>query len=101
MRERGIRVDVVRFRTEDKDTMNALDGFATAGGGSVLAAHDTVAVGDAFQASARSLKSQAKFEITTPEQLSGTHTIRLEGNSRPFRSKPINCRPLWINFLNR
>lgn len=81
VRERGIRVDVVRFRTEDKDTMNALDGFAEAGGGSVLAADDAEAVGDAFKSAARALKSQVSFEITTPEQLTGAHTIRLEGTA--------------------
>ncbi|WEV76990.1 type II secretion system F family protein [Janibacter cremeus] len=86
VRERGVRVDVVRFRTEDKDTMNALDGFAEAGDGSVLAADDAEAVGDAFQSAARALNSQAPFEITTPEQLSGRHVVRLEGsaNGDPF-----------------
>lgn len=61
--------------------MNALGGFATAGGGSMLAADDATAVGDAFQTAARALKSQVKFEITTPEKLSGIHTVRLEGTA--------------------
>lgn len=81
VRKKGIRVDVVRFRTEDKDTMNALDGFATAGGGSVIAADDAEAVGDAFQTAARALNSQATFTITTPQALTGSHTIRLAGTA--------------------
>ncbi|WP_338748796.1 type II secretion system F family protein [Janibacter alittae] len=86
VRERGIRVDVVRFRTEDEETMNALKGFAEAGDGSILAAADAEAVGDAFQTAARALNSQAPFEITTPDQLAGRHVVRLEGtaNGAPF-----------------
>lgn len=81
VRDRGIRVDVVRFRTDDPDATQALKGFAKAGGGSVIAAADAQAVGQAFQTSARALRSQAKFEVTTPEELTGTHTLRLEGTT--------------------
>lgn len=81
VRDRGIRVDVVRFKTDDPDATTALRGFARAGGGSVISAADADSVGTAFRTSARALRSQAKFEITTPQQLTGRHTIRLEGTT--------------------
>ena len=86
LRAQGIRVDVVRFKTDDPDASTALRGFARAGGGSVIAAADAQAVGAAFKTSARALRSQAKFLITTPQQLTGSHLLRLEGTTRgtPF-----------------
>lgn len=81
VRDRGIRVDVVRFKTDDPGATQALKGFAKAGGGSVIAAADAQAVGQAFQTSARALRSQAKFEVTTPQELTGSHTLRLEGTT--------------------
>lgn len=81
LRAQGIRVDVVRFKTDDPDASTALRGFARAGGGSVIAAADAKAVGAAFKTSARALRSQAKFLITTPQQLTGSHLLRLEGTT--------------------
>lgn len=81
VRTQGIRVDVVRFKTDDPDASTALRGFAKAGGGSVIAAADAQAVGAAFKTSARALRSQAKFQITTPQQLTGSHVLRLEGTT--------------------
>ncbi|KRE39440.1 type II secretion protein F [Janibacter sp. Soil728] len=81
LRTQGIRVDVVRFKTDDPDASTALRGFARAGGGSVIAAADAQAVGAAFKTSARALRSQAKFLITTPQQLTGSHLLRLEGTT--------------------
>ncbi|MFJ6133054.1 type II secretion system F family protein [Janibacter terrae] len=86
LRDRGIRVDVVRFNTDDPDATTALQGFARAGGGSVISAADAREVGRAFEGSARALQSQSSFEITTPEPLVGSHVIRLEGTAggEPF-----------------
>jgi tight adherence protein B len=86
LRAQGIRVDVVRFKTDDPDASSALKGFAAASGGSVIAADNAETVGAAFQTAARALKSQAQFDITTPGPLSGVHTIRLIGKAggRPF-----------------
>ena len=86
LRDRGIRVDVVRFNTDDPDATTALQGFARAGGGSVISAGDAQEVGRAFEGSARALQSQSSFEITTPEPLVGSHVIRLEGTAggEPF-----------------
>lgn len=81
VRTRGIRVDVVRFKTDDPDATSALRGFASAGGGSVISAADTASVGAAFRTSARALRSQARFEVTTPSRLTGRHTVRLEGTA--------------------
>lgn len=79
LRAAGIRVDVVRFKTNDPDASSALKGFAAASGGSVIAADNAEAVGAAFQTAARALKSQAQFNITTTGPIYGTHTIRLSG----------------------
>lgn len=86
LRDRGIRVDVVRFNTDDPDATTALQGFARAGGGSVISAADAQEVGRAFEGAARALQSQSSFEITTPRPLVGSHLIRLEGSAggEPF-----------------
>jgi tight adherence protein B len=86
LRKLGIRVDVVRFKTNDPDATSALKGFADASGGSVIAADNADAVGTAFQTAARALKSQAQFEVTTGAPISGTHTLRITGiaGGEPF-----------------
>ncbi|EWT07633.1 type II secretion system protein F [Intrasporangium chromatireducens Q5-1] len=86
VRKAGIRVDVVRFRTNDPDASAALSQFAGASGGSVIAADNAEAVGAAFQTAARALKSQAAFQIQLPAPLGGAHAIRLSGTvqGQPF-----------------
>ena len=79
VRKQGIRVDVVRFKTNEPDASAALKSFADAGGGSVIAAADAQAVGRAFQTAARALASQAPFDITPLGSLSGPHTLKLSG----------------------
>lgn len=79
MKAAGIRVDVVRFRSDDPDAGVALQGFAAANGGSVVAADNTAAVVAAFQASAKALEAQVPFEIAAGVGLSGNHTLKLEG----------------------
>jgi tight adherence protein B len=86
LRKQGVRVDVVRFKTNDPDASSALQAFATASGGSVIAAADADAVGAAFQTAARALKSQVQFLIKVDAPISGVHTIRLAGTAggQPF-----------------
>ena len=79
VRKQGIRVDVVRFKTNEPDASAALKSFADASGGSVIAAADAQAVGLAFQTAARALASQAPFDITTATPLAGPHALTLSG----------------------
>lgn len=86
LRKAGIRVDVVRFKTNDPEATAALQSFASANGGSVVSAGDATAVDSAFRAAARAWNSQLQFHIATPRPLSGPHSVRLEGwaGSKPF-----------------
>jgi tight adherence protein B len=79
LKDAGIRVDVVRFRSDDPDAAVALQGFAAANGGSVVSADNTAAVVAAFNASAKALERQIPFEITAETELVGSHTVQLEG----------------------
>jgi tight adherence protein B len=79
LRSAGIRVDVVRFKSDDPDATAALQGFAGANGGSVLSADNTAAVSAAFQASAKALEAQVPFEITLDKGLVGEHAIEIRG----------------------
>ncbi len=81
VKQASVRVDVVRFNTNDPDASTALGGFAQASGGSVIAADNADTVGKAFQTAARALKSQALFHLTTDAPLSGTHTLQLVGTA--------------------
>lgn len=86
LHDSGIRVDVVRFNTSDPDASAALNKFASASGGSVVAANNAGAVGDAFQTAARALRSQALFSMDLPAGLSGQHAVQLSGVAagKPF-----------------
>lgn len=75
----GVRVDVVRFKTDDPDATAALVGFANANGGSVVAAGDTAAVSAAFQTSAKALDQQVQFTIVVPTTQTGAHALKLSG----------------------
>ena len=87
LKQRGIRVDVVRFNTEDPDAVVALRSFAETGGGSVISAKNAKDVGAAFQTAARALRSQAQFSLATPTPLQGSHTLTISGtaNGEPFK----------------
>ena len=84
-----VRVDVVRFRSNDPDAAPALRAFAKANGGTVVSADNTAAVVSAFRASAKALETQAPYQITVPSALTGRHTIELTGvaGSTPFTIK--------------
>ncbi len=81
LKERGIRVDVVRFNTDDPDAVVALRGFANASGGSVISAKNAEDVGAAFQSAARALQSQAQFTLKPKAPLQGSHTITISGTA--------------------
>jgi len=88
LKKLGIRVDVVRFKTNDADAVVALNGFAKASGGSVIPAANAADVGAAFQSAARALQSQAQFTLTPKAPLKGTHTLTISGTAggQPFKA---------------
>lgn len=75
----GIRVDVVRFKTNDPDATSALQSFASVNGGSVVSADDSVGVSAAFAASAQALNRQVQFSTSIPKALVGQHTYEVTG----------------------
>ncbi|GAA2018667.1 hypothetical protein GCM10009740_03230 [Terrabacter terrae] len=77
----GIRVDVVRFKTNDPDATGALQSFAGVNGGSVVSADDTAGVSAAFQASAQALNRQVQFSAATPKVLIGQHNYEVTGRA--------------------
>jgi len=76
-----IRVDVVRFKTNDPDATGALKAFADTNGGTVLAADDTAGVSAAFAASAQALDRQVQFSTVIPKSLSGVHQYVVSGTA--------------------
>lgn len=85
LRSAGIRVDVVRFKSDDPDATAALRGFAAANGGTVLSADNAAGVAAAFQASAKALDSQVPFEIAGDQVLAGAHDIEIRGKAGDTR----------------
>jgi tight adherence protein B len=75
----GIRVDVVRFKTNDPDATSSLQAFAGVNGGSVVSADNSAGVSAAFQASAQALNRQVQFSTAIPKSLSGAHTYDVTG----------------------
>ncbi|MBW8732509.1 MAG: VWA domain-containing protein, partial [Terrabacter sp.] len=76
-----IRVDVVRFKTNDPDATGALKAFADTNGGTVLSADDTAGVSAAFAASAQALDRQVQFSMVIPKSLSGVHQYVVSGTA--------------------
>jgi tight adherence protein B len=96
LKKAGIRVDVVRFRSNDPDALPALKGFASSNGGTLVSGDDTAAVVAAFQASAKALDSQVPFEIAAGSVLTGVHNVRLSGSAggAPFTvTRTVNLGP--------
>ncbi|GAA1992105.1 hypothetical protein GCM10009817_37820 [Terrabacter lapilli] len=79
LRAGGIRVDVVRFKSNDPEATAALQSFAAVNGGSVVSAEDTAGAAAAFQASAQALSRQVQFSTTIPKALAGQHTYEITG----------------------
>ncbi|TQM64549.1 tight adherence protein B [Humibacillus xanthopallidus] len=91
LKKAQVRVDVVRFKSNDPDATAALRGFASANGGSVVSAYNSAAARAAFKASAKALDTQAQFEIQTPTELKGSHDIKISGvaGSLPFTASLV------------
>ncbi|KRC88239.1 type II secretion protein F [Terrabacter sp. Root85] len=75
----GIRVDVVRFNTNDPEATKALQAFADTNGGTVVAADNTAGVSAAFAASAQALNRQVQFSSAIPKPLNGLHRYEISG----------------------
>ncbi|WP_344255880.1 type II secretion system F family protein [Terrabacter carboxydivorans] len=75
----GIRVDVVRFNTNDPEATKALQAFADANGGTVVAADNSAGVSAAFAASAQALNRQVQFSSAIPKPLTGPHSYEISG----------------------
>ena len=75
----GIRVDVVRFNTTDPEATKALQAFADANGGTVVAADNSAGVSAAFAASAQALSRQVQFSSAIPKPLTGPHSYEISG----------------------
>ncbi|WP_435987261.1 type II secretion system F family protein [Terrabacter sp. LjRoot27] len=75
----GIRVDVVRFKTNDPDASKALQTFAETNGGTVVAADNAAGVTAAFAASAQALNRQVQFSSAIPKTLTGPHRYEISG----------------------
>ncbi|MGN6753254.1 MAG: type II secretion system F family protein [Intrasporangium sp.] len=86
VRQAGVRVDVVKFKTDDPDASGALSQIAKSGGGSVIAAESGDAVTAAFQNAGRALQSQAAFQVQATLPVTGAHRIGVSGTAggRPF-----------------
>lgn len=81
VRKAGVRVDVVRFKTDDPDASSALGQIAKAGGGSVVAAGNGDAVTAAFKNAGRALQSQATFQVRADVPVTGAHRIGVSGTA--------------------
>ncbi|WP_323097588.1 type II secretion system F family protein [Intrasporangium sp. YIM S08009] len=81
-----IRVDVVRFNTNDPKASAALQQLASASGGSVVAAANSAAVASAFKSAAQALNKQVQVTITVPKGLDGLHDYTITGTAggQPF-----------------
>ncbi len=76
----GVRAQTIAFKTGSSDTA-VLQSLAAAGHGSVVAADDTAAVAQAFQSAAKSLASQIRWVVQTPESVSGKQNVVLAGKA--------------------
>ena len=80
LRTGGVRVDVVRFKTEDPDAVTALTKFAGANGGAVVSAVDSAAVAAAFRGSAQAFDQQTQFTVSLPGVTAvGSHQVEVRG----------------------
>ena len=89
LKTRGVRAEIIGFKTDDSDN-SVLKDFAQAGGGSVAAAGDSAAVSRAFATAAKALDSQVTFTIK-PAGLAGLQKVVVTGlvGTRPFRAESM------------
>ena len=73
----------------------ALQAFAGANGGSVVAADDTAGVSAAFAASAQALNRQVQFSAAIPKALAGPHTVR---RRRQWPAAPASASARQVTF---
>ena len=74
-----VRAEVVAFKNDAGRA--ALNGFAKAGGGTVVSAADRDAVRVAFDNAAKTLEGQVRFDLTVPPGLSGEYEVVLDGSA--------------------
>jgi tight adherence protein B len=88
LRQAGIRAEVIGFKTGDSDNA-VLDGFASAGGGSVAQASDATAVEAAFGAAAKTLESQIPFFMKAPDGVVSKQDVVISGllGDAPFEAR--------------
>jgi tight adherence protein B len=79
--EKGkVRAEVVAFKSPEANNA-VLKQFASAGGGSVVAADDRGAVAEAFDAAARTLDSQSVIRVARPSGLTGVQELVVRGRA--------------------
>ncbi|WP_392544893.1 VWA domain-containing protein [Oryzobacter telluris] len=74
-----VRAEVVAFKNDAGRA--ALNGFARAGGGTVVSAADRDAVKRAFDTAAATLEGQVRFDLTVPPGLAGDYEVVLDGSA--------------------
>jgi tight adherence protein B len=81
LRQAGVRVDVVRFKTQEATASAALQRLASTNGGSVAAADNAAAVTSAFQTSAQALNRQVQLSVRVPSAMTGRHAYTVKGTA--------------------
>ena len=74
-----VRAEVVAFKNDAGRAV--LNGFAKAGGGTVVSAADRDAVRVAFDTAAKTLEGQVRFDLTVPAGLTGEYEVVLDGSA--------------------
>lgn len=80
----GVRLDVVRFNTDDPAAVRSLSSLAAAGNGTVVAASDRQGVTRAFTGAASALESQVSFTVALPHPLEHRTPLVLSSTARGF-----------------
>jgi tight adherence protein B len=81
VRRNDVRLDVVRFNTDDPAAVRSLARLARAGDGGVVAAGNGRAVARAFGAAAGALESQVSFTVQLDRPLAGRAPVVLTGTA--------------------
>jgi tight adherence protein B len=90
LKKRGIRAEIIGFKTEDSDN-SVLRGFAAAGGGSVAATGDATAVRRAFEAAAKVLDTQVAISFSPGASVRSSQAVALSGvaGGKPFATQTV------------
>ena len=92
LRAGGVRVDVVRFKTNDPDASAALNGFASANGGSVVPAADTAAVARSLPDVGPRARPAGAVHGAAAQRGRRSAPARAEGGRRARRRSPSRDR---------